>query len=800
MLDDLKYALRMLRKSPGVTVAAVLALALGIGANSAIFSVVNSVLLKPLAYKDSGRLVWTWETEPDLPLAPLTSPDYQEWRDRNRSFEQLEAYTIAGFNLTGRERPVLLTGSQVTPGFLRMLGVKPALGRDFMPEEGQPGKDNVVMLSHGAWMKLFGSDPKVVGRTLMMDGVRRTVIGVLPREFRQFPGGDAWVPFVLRPADERGTHFMWGIGKLKPGVTIQQAQAEIETIARSLEKAYPDSNTGIGAHLIPLQEQFVGRIRPTLVALFGAVGFVLLIACGNVANLLLARAAARRKEMAVRTALGGSRARLVRQMLTESTVLAAAGGALGVLLAHWGIKALKLAQGANIPRLAEVALDGRAVLFTAGISLATGILFGIAPALRLARVDLSSTMKDAHVGSAAAFGRHGPVRLGGILVVLEIALSLVLATGCGLMVKSFLRLVNLDLGFRPDNVLTARLWLPDARYQGAAKNQLFERLVERVRTLPGVRNVGVVSKLPVMGGNNGTVIVEGRPIPKGDMEGPLVENSAVSHDYFRAMGIALASGRLLEPADDRPDARRVAVINEEMARRFWPGENPVGKRYSRSKQQPDWIEVVGVVANVRQHGLERVAIPETYVPFGMQADRGLRYVVLRTASDPARYANAVAGELRALDRDLPLSQVLTMNEVIEQQSSSRRFHTMLFVCFAALALILAAIGIYGVLSYSVTQRNREIGIRMALGAEMANVLGMVLRQAMVLVVAGFLLGVAGSLALSHTISTLLFDVKATDPGAYAAVIAVLAGVSALAALAPARRAAKTDPLVVLRYE
>ena len=795
MCNDLRYALRMLRKSPGFTAAAMLALALGIGANTAIFSVVNSVLLRPLAYKDAGRLVWVWETEPDLPLAPTTSPDFLDWKEQNHVFEQLEAYTQSGFNLTGVDRPARLQGATVTPGYFRMLGAAPALGRDFAPGEDDPARNQVIVLSHGCWTDRFGSDPKVVGRVLTLDDKLYTVIGVMPREFAAFPPGEYWVPFTLRKTDPRGQHFMWAIGKLKQGVTRAQGQAEMETITRRLQQQYPVTNTGIGVRLIELQEQFVGRIRPSLIVLLGAVGFVLLIACANVANLLLARAVARRREMALRTALGAGRFRLLRQMLAESSLLSLASGGFGIALAWWGLRVLKLARGANIPRLNEVALDTRVLGFTLMVSALTGLLFGLLPAIQGSRVDLNHTLKE----TGATVARRGLSRgLGGALVVAEVALSLMLAIGSGLMIKSFLRLTNLDLGFEPRHVLTTSISLPRARYKDAqAWDNFYRQLEERVRALPGVEAAATTTKLPVMGGNNGSVIIEGQPLPKGNLEGPLVEVSTISPDYFPAMGIPLKQGRWFNQTDTR-DSPPIAVINETMARKFWPNQDAVGKRFSWDNP-PKWIQVAGVVADVRQHGLERVPLPETYHPF-TQGQRSGRILVIRTVGDPRRLKSAMLVAIQSLDKDLPTVRTQTMEEVLDARSSGRRFQMTLFTVFAVIALVLACIGIYSVLSYSVSQQRHEIGIRMALGARRSDVQRMVVRQAMLLAVAGVAAGAGGAWALSTSLRTLLFDVKPTDPGTIVGVSALLLAVAVVASFLPARRAAKVDPILTLRYE
>jgi putative ABC transport system permease protein len=796
MLGDLRYAVRTLRKTPAFTFAALLALMLGIGANTAIFSVVYSVLLRPLPYHQPERLVWVWETEPDLPLAPSTGPDFLDWRQQNRVFQDLAAHTQASLTLTGIDTPQQLRGAAISARFFQTLGVSPLIGRHFRDEEDQPDRNNVAILGYGLWDRVFGADKAVLGRSIILDGRSTTIVGVMPRDFVPFPRADIWVPIAIRPGVNRGQHYLWAVGRLKPGVTVRQAQAEMETIARRLTETYPETNTGIGVKVIPLHEQFVGRARPTLIALAGAVAFVLLVACANVANLLLARSTVRRKELAVRAALGAGRWRLVRQLLTESLVLAVIGGGLGLLLALGGVGLLRLIPGTDIPRLSEVTVDVQVLLFTLGVSLLTGVAFGLVPALQLSGSGLNAALGEGQRTGAHAAGRRR-VRSG--LVVAEVALALSLSVASGLMVKSFLRVTAVDVGFRQENVLTAAISLPGTRYPEAQdRERFFQNLTERLRALPGVEVAGATSKLPILGGNNGSVIVEGQPLPKGNLEGPLVEFSAVNPGYFRAMGIAVRGGRVFTD-NDTADSPTVAVINETMARKFWPGQEAVGRRFSRDKNPPRWIEVVGVVADVRQHGIERVPLPESYHPF-TQNPRSMRYMVLRCAMDPSSLIPAVRRTVAGLDKDLPAYDVRTMEEVFATRTAPRRFQMLLFAVFAAVALLLASAGIYGVMAYGVSQRRHEIGVRLALGARTRDVLRMVMGEGLVLGLGGVVIGLVGSLALARVMSSLLFGVEARDPGTFLLVAPLSIVVALAASYLPARRAARVDPVVVLRAE
>ncbi len=796
MLHEVRYAWRVLRRAPGVTAVAVIALALGIGANTAIFSVVNTVLLRPLAYEDLDRLVQLFQTEPELPRAPLTGADFLDWREQNHVFERAAGYTWANLNLTGLDQPQRVTAGAVTADLFPVLGVSPAMGRDFAAGEDRKGQDQVTILSHAFWELRLGSDPNVLGRKLNMDGRAYTVIGVMSRGFRAIPEGvDLWVPLVLsRENNPRGEHFMQGIARLKHGVTLSRAQAELDAISRRLTEQYPNTNTEIGARLVPLFEQRVGKVRPILLALLGAVAFVLLIACANVANLMLARAAARVREVAVRTALGAGRWRLLRQSLTESVMLSVLGGAAGLILALWGIHLLRAATGADLPRVDELRVDGTVLAFTLAVSLLTGLLFGLAPAWQQSRMVLNEVLKEG--GRSMAGRAHGGLR--SVLVVGEMALSLVLLIGSGLMIKSFVRLLALDLGYDSSKVLTMELSLPENRYQSPEERATFFRnLLERMRSTGGVMAAAATSKLPLEGGTNGTVRIEGRPAPAHEFEGPLVEFTRATPGYFQAMGIPLLKGRSFEERDES-GAVIATVINETMARKFWPSEDALGKIILRGNH--DRYQVVGIARDVRQHGIEREPLPEMFYPYGRRDAPPNMSLVVRAVGNPGALAGAMRAQVVATDKDQPVYSVRTMEQVFAENAAARRFQMTLFGVFAGVALALAAVGIYGVMSYSVSQRGHEIGIRMALGARTADVLRMVVQQGLALVLVGVAVGIAGALALTRLLRSLLFGVSTTDAPTFAAVSLFLVMVALAASYIPAHRATRVDPVAALRHE
>ncbi|MFL6333876.1 MAG: ABC transporter permease [Pyrinomonadaceae bacterium] len=798
LLQDLRYAVRRLLKSPGFAAVAVGALALGIGANTAIFSVVNSVLLKPLPYPAPEELVKLWESRPrqNMPRVEIAPHEFLAWADQSQSFQRLAATDVAEYNLTGRGEPERVTGALVTAGYFPLLGLAPAQGRAFLEEENRPGANNVVVLGQELWRSRFNSDPSVVGQTVSLDGVACTVVGVLPRGFR-LPGGAELARPIAFDAEDRsqpGSHFLNVYGRLKEGVTVARAEAEMATVAARVEQSLGGTNVGHQVAVVPLHEEVVGGSRTALLVLLGAVALVLLIACANVANLLLARAAARRREVAVRAALGASRWRIVRQLLAESLLLSGLGGALGLLLAVWGVDLLVGLDPSGVQRAGEVTLDWRVLAFTFGLSLLTGLLFGLAPALQASKADLVESLKE---GGRAGQGLARN-RLRSALVVAEVALTLVLLVGAGLLLKSFSRLLAVDPGLDPRGVLTLDVALPAAKYNEPQRiTAFYEQLLQEAAALPGVQAAGAVSILPLAGDDSSNFVqIEGRaPLPPGQALRAGRRN--VSADYFRALGIPLKQGRSLN-ASDASGAQPVLVINEAMARSFFQGEGPVGKRVRTGDKSP-WVEIVGVVGDVRHRGLDVDTRPEMFFPHTQTPSRQMTLVV-RSAGDPAALAGPLRERVRAIDRDQPVGNVKTMEEWVSESVASRRFTAALLGVFAAAAAALAALGLYGVVSYTVAQRTHEIGLRVALGARPRDVLRLVIGQGMALTLVGTAIGVAAALALTRLMASLLFGVGATDAGVFVAVPVLLAAVALLACYFPARRATKVDPMVALRYE
>jgi putative ABC transport system permease protein len=805
--QDFRYGARTLAKNPVFTAVALLTLALGIGANSAIFSVVNTVLLRPLPYKDPGRLVMLWEdnTKQGFPRNSLSPANFIDYREQNHVFEGMAALTNRSFNLTGAGEPERIDGLRVSANLLPILGAQAQLGRVFSPEEDQFGAGHVVILSNRLWQRRFGSDPAIVGKSITLNGEGHTVVGVMSPDFQfhgAIPGADdeLWVPISFGPRESasRGRHYLNVIARLKPGVTFEQAQAEMSNIARQLQQQYPDPNAGIGSVVVPLHEQLVGDIRPALLVILGAVGFVLLIACANVANLLLARAAARQKEIATRVALGASQVRLVRQFLTESLLLSLTGGLVGLMLSLWGVSVLKSFIPENISQVKAITIDVKVLGFTLLVSLLTGIVFGLAPALQASKVNLNETLKEGGRDSAA--GSRGN-RVRALLVVAEVAVSLVLLIGAGLLINSFLRLRQVDPGFRAENLLTMRVALPQSKYPDHARRAAFyTEMLRKVEAIPGVRSAAVTSPLPLIyNGDSMGVTLEGRAVPLG--QEPDVVTRVVSPQYFRSMGIRLLRGRELGD-QDRADTSPVVVISETMARRYWPGEDPLGKRLApgSADSHDDWITIVGVVNDVRQFELDAEPKPQMYLSYEQSESFMLRDLVVKTDVEPNSLAGVVRSTIWGIDKDQPVSNVATMEEVLSQSVERQRFSMLLLSVFAALALILAAVGIYGVMSYSVAQRTHEIGIRMALGAQTRDVLRLVVGQGLKLVLAGVAVGLLAAFALTRVMTSLLFNVSATDPVTYAAISLTLVGVALVACLVPSWRATKVDPLIALRSE
>jgi len=812
LFQDLRYGIRMLARNRGFTAVAVATLALGIGATTATFSVVDTVLLRPLPFPHPERLVSLEELRMRQLPAPesLSYPDFFDWRAQNRVFERMTAYHDASLTLTGRDRPLHLVSEVVTSGFFETLDVMPLLGRGFLLEDEKPGSRTVV-LSHDFWRMQLASDPNIVGKTLTLDGQSFTVVGVMPQGFRypiESPAIELWTCISRdaesgRPGGEpmtsqRGAHFLAVSARLKPGVTFAGAQSEMDSIARGLAAKYPDSNAYLTAvRMRPELESLVGDVRRPLLVLLGAVGFLLLIACANVANLLLARATSRQKEIAIRAALGAGRRRVARQLLTESVLLAAVGGALGLLLAAWGTRLLVQLSPVDVPRLSQAGVDGRILLFAFLASFVTGIAFGIIPALRTSRSDLAGSLKEG--GRSFSEGlRHNRARAA--LVVAEVALALSLLVGSGLLIRSFVLLRSVNPGFIPRNVLTFTFLLPSAKYDKEHRITFDDELLTRLNSLPGVRSAAGVLPLPLSG--NIYVIafeIEGRPASRADR--PEAEFRMVSPGYFRTMGIPVLKGREFS-VFDRRDAPPVIIINQALARRFFPNQDPLGKwMVPGVSDSGDFAkrEIVGVVGDVRSQSLDAKAGPEFYVPYSQCLIGPLRFVV-RTEADPRSLVNSVRNEVQFLDKELPVYGVRTLEDYLGASLAQPRFNTFLLSMFAGLALLLTAVGVYGVISYSVAQRTHEIGIRMALGAGQSDVMRMVVRQGALLTGIGLAIGLVTSFLLTRLLMGMIYEVRPTDPWTMVSVSGLLVVVTLLASYIPARRATKVDPMVALRYE
>jgi putative ABC transport system permease protein len=804
--QDVRFGARQLAKAPGFTAVAMLTLALGIGANSAIFSFVNAILLRPLPYPEAERLVFLTEWSEQVPNMSFSVANFNDVRDQNRVFESLVATRGLNYVLSGTGEPERVSGRQATAGLFATLGLRPILGRAFTPEEDRPGAERVVLLSEGLWTRRFARDPGVVGRSLTLNDEPYTVVGVLPGTLHgSFRQTEIWASLgrfedrIGGPAN-RGNHpGIYVLARMKPGVTVEQARAEVVGIAKRLAEHYPNSNARQSMTVAPALEAVVGDLRFALWILLGAVAFVLLIACANVANLLLARAAVRQKEIAVRQALGAGRWRIVRQLLTESLLLAAGGGLLGLAFAWAGVRALVAISPANTPRIDDVSVDGAVLAFTLGVALATGLLFGLLPALQTTKADSAETLKDGGRGSSGA-GRH---RLRAVLVVSEVSLSLVLLVGAGLMTKSFLRLLEADAGFDPERVLTMTLSLPQAKYpERPQQRAFFEQVLEHLEGVPGVQSFA--STAPLLGGWQTSFTVEGHPEPLPGQQ-PSTDITRVSPGYFRTMGVTLVRGRDFTQ-QDREEQPLVCIVDETMAATYWPSQDPLGKRLkfdSGPQNQNPWLTVVGVVRHVKNYGVDEDSRVETYVPY-LQNPQSFAVVVLKTQGDPGAVTAAVRSAAQSVDPGVPVFQVRPLEEIVSDGRAEKRLSAQLLGGFAALALLLSAIGIYGVMSYSVTQQTLEIGIRVALGAQRRDILNMIVGQGMKLAAVGVALGLALALSLSlgltRALGTILFRVSHTDPPTYAAVPVVLVLVALVACWLPARRALRVDPIRALRWD
>ncbi len=802
--QDLRYGLRTLLRNPGFCGVAILALALGIGPNTAIFTMVNAVLLRPLPMPEPDRVVMIWGTmlKSGFDQLPVAAADYLDWKKQATSFDQMAAaFTIPeyGLNVSGAGEPERVPAALASKEFLPAMGIKPVAGRNFLPEEDLPGGAPAVIISNALWQRRFHSDPGVVGRTLTVDGVARTIVGVVPHELGELIAVDLWLPTAIDPnTTERRSHNYGIVAHLKPGVTAAQARAEMTLIAQRLERAYPATNTGWGITLFPMAEMFAGRIRPVLIILLGAVGLLLLIACANLANLMLVRAATRQKEIAVRAALGAGRSRIVRQLLTESLVLAIAGGALGLLLAVWSVHALRSVVPDMFPLLQHMSVDPPVLGFTLGLSLVTGLLFGLVPAWRSSRADLNTTLKETAGRSESAGGSH---RIRRVLLASEVALAVLLSVAAGLLLRSFVRVVEVDPGVRVANILTMNVNLSSVKYDTPAKRARFYRdLTERVQSLPGVRSAGAVLFLPLRVSmlsfrvGTSSFQIEGHPpYPQG--QEPLADFRAATPDYFNTVGIALRQGRLFDQHDDL-EAKRVALVNEALVRKHFPHENPLGRRLVMGSRT---IEIVGVLADAKLYGLDSPIEPAIYVPH-MQQPADFMGLAVRTDGDPAAMASAVRAEVRKLDPEQPISNVRTMGQVLSDSLMLRRVSMLMLIVFAGLALTLASVGVYGLTAYSVSRRTHEIGLRVALGASQPQILRLVVVHGLMTSLIGAVIGVAAAFALTRSLSGMLYGVTATDPLVFAGVPLLLIGVSAIASYVPARKATLIDPLTALRYE
>jgi len=810
-LQDLRFAIRLLAKNPGFALIAAIIMALGIGANTAIFTIVNKVLLEPLPFRDVDRVVQIWHTPPQSSFPGMTtfsiSPaNFLDWQRQNHVFEVMALYSGANFDLTGTEKPEAISASPVTAGFFSVLGVEPIHGRIFRPEENNPGQNQEVVLSYKFWQTHYGADPSAVGRTINLDGEPYTIIGVMGPAMNKPGFAQMWIPKAFTPAEAavRNNHNFLAVGRLKPGVTVEQAQAEMNTISQHLEQAYPEDDKGWGAVIHPLREETVGNVRPALLMMLGAVAFVLLIACANVANLLLARTFSRRKEIAIRTAMGARRARIVQQLLAESILISLLGGALGLVAAHFGIQLLLKLFANRLPQLGEITLNGPVLAFTFALSVVTGILAGLLPALSMTKGDTSDALKQ---GLGRTDATSGSSATRSALVVVEVALSLVLLIGAGLMIRSLSRLQTINPGFDQHNVLTMNVEINKKQFADATQqSQFFDQIIERVRSIPGVESSGAIDNLPLTGGSNQPVAIQGHPA-LALSEQPEVSVRVTTPGYFRTMRIPLLQGRDLSP-DDRAGSAAVVVISQSMAKQFWPNGDAIGHYLKLSFFPNQDRQVVGIVGDVKQQGLQGSAgmatlywpVAQEVAPIDAPWMSLPLSLVVRTTVPPRTIATAVTDAIHQINKDLPVDNVLTLEEFVDATLTQQSFNMELLSIFGLLALILCTVGIYSVLAYSVKRGMKDIGLRIAFGASRRNVLQFVVTQAIKPTAIGVAIGLAAAYSLSHLVTSMVYGVTAHDALTFAAVTALLILVAITASLIPAMRATHIDPLSVIRDE
>ena len=815
LLRDVRYALRVLIRNPGYAIAAIAALAIGIGANTAIFSEVDAVLLRPLPYPNAHRLAMVWGSNPKaqqgVDQLPIFGADFTEYQEQNQSFDRLAGFRYVRYNLMSQGYPEEIQAANVSAPFFQMLGVQPVLGRTFSADEDEAGGSYVVVLGNELWQRLTGSDPAIVGKSITLNGLERTVIGVMPRGFEfpraaempsylQFPKRtELWAPLGLDPKERRthGTRNLAVLAEFKPSVTLRQSQSDMDGIAHQLQMKYPDSDYGLGVRVVPLQEQLIGRLRPFLLVLWGAVGFVLLIACANVANLQLARSVVRQHEMAVRTALGARRATIFRQLLTEGVLLGVIGGVLGLLLAEVGVRLISIARPGNLANLDKAHLDGWVLGFTALCALLSGILSGLTPAVVLSVPGFNQSLRE-----KSQSANPSSSRMRNALLVLEVSLAVTLLVGAGLMIKAFLHLQSVAPGFNPENVLTMEFLLPGPQYsEDEQLVRFYQRAMDSIRALPGIQSVSVVATPPLSGQKlTSKFTIDGQPLIAYSDEQPLANLQLISPEYFKTMQIPLLRGRYFTEHDDEKSVQ-VAIVNRAMANRFWPGQNPEGHRIKIGG--PDdptpWMQIVGVADDVKSSALGADAKPELYLAYSQNIAR-VMHIVVRTAGDPMRIAVSVRQQIWSLDKNQPVANIETMKEIVADSVSGSRFTALLLGIFSGIALLLAVLGIYGIVSYFASQRTREIGIRRAFGAQTSHVLLLVISQGFLLTLAGTILGLIGARALTRVLSSFLYDVSPTDPAVFVGIAGFFLLISVLASFVPALRAATVNPMEALRYE